>query len=59
MNKLEKEKNYFLEFHTKKVCSKMDQQQNGLHQSVYAIKSCTLSFLLCFMLFWVSDKFVA
>jgi len=46
-----KEKNYFREIGTKKVRSKMDQQQNGqcqkgphqnrLRQSGHAIKSCT------------------
>jgi len=46
-----KEKNYFHEICAKKVCSKMDQQQNGqcqkgpqqngLRQSGHAIKLCT------------------
>jgi len=29
-----KEKNYFREIHAKKVCSKMDQQQNGQRQKM-------------------------
>jgi len=48
-----KEKNYFCEIRAKKVCSKMDQQQNeqcqkgpqqnGPRQSGRNIKSCTRS----------------
>jgi len=36
-----KEKNYFRKICAKKVCCKIDQQQNGLHQSGCTIKLCT------------------